>query len=1049
MAIADILTDEIKKSDQQIYERSEIINVGKAIEREYKNEKDINKLKIDIEAASLEAAVLDAVKNANTKEFGKESNASRFTKLWGLVDKLLSAGWKFESKGITLAAKKNINYFVAWLKIIGGATDDQLKQISQNALFAKSEQSDRKTLKSLCNSCNADFDMDVLKAIMYFQSMVGEYKESNPAYGVDGIAWMYTLNALNAVLGFLDTGKKPAKTKTNVAETTTSDATVIEKTTTLPKGKAEDLNAMLVADANFDKVAYTAEAKYVKRVEKDADGNVLHEYVGMMKDGRYEWQGTILWTKEDVTNYPWCSKFVGEFEENEPWTGKMTRKNATSGKLETVERTYGVEIDKTKKLTDAEYNADDFTGYAKYEYKNADPTQHWTYEWYRLNGTWEGKGKQTRVDGDVYDGEWKEDKLEGKGKYTRASGENYEGGWKNNKKEGKGKYTYAPDNADKEKEYTGEWAWGKENGQGTLIYTDGSKITWIRKGYVIYDGKKTDKSGKMIAEYVHGKEKVKDYVIQEAEIADYTGFGTYTKKEADVEKRTYTGDRLDGKFDGQGTYEDKVTGEKYVWAYLAEEKSGEGILTSKDAKGNLITKKWYFKNDVLRVGQELDSEGKIIAGWKKNERMVPPKLEEKTLTTNWLNTAPVENFKTYTDAIEKSKNDATANITKLITKYKNILCYWDDKEQKTYLNTILAVMKTEDYDLNGTGDAEVASRNELAIYIMALAKKAGLGINGTIAKTLLDKVADEGKNINYGKGRGKANVPVLKMVQDEILALRKAQKQILNTMNAEIKKIEAEITKFETASWDPKNMISLGGMGGIAELQSAKFDETKKIISVLTQDGLTQHISLGSLTIVKTKDGLYKLLDTKNNYSGYCLRTTGTSFEIITNARWRNDTARISKFDEGDLETNISLNDIPGSVKKTLGEQIYMHLIDKEMTSKVVLTQTIGSNYKLNITDKGSAVAIEQHVDEKINGNVNDIININETLTANKADVDTFFKEGFEWRTTGLSWYDTVYSRTLLALGNTEAIYDKMDTLWDNTKKEIMGALDAETLAYT
>jgi len=81
MAIADILTDEIKKSDQQTYERSEIINVGKAIEREYKSEKDINKLKTDIEAASLGAAVLDAVKNANTKEFGKESNASRFTKL--------------------------------------------------------------------------------------------------------------------------------------------------------------------------------------------------------------------------------------------------------------------------------------------------------------------------------------------------------------------------------------------------------------------------------------------------------------------------------------------------------------------------------------------------------------------------------------------------------------------------------------------------------------------------------------------------------------------------------------------------------------------------------------------------------------------------------------------------------------------------------------------------------------------------------------------------------------------------------------------------------
>gem|GEM_PF-6633531 len=63
-----------------------------------------------------------------------------------------------------------------------------MKAISQNALFAKSEQSDRETLKSLCNSCDAGFDMNVLKAIMYFQSMVGEYKQGNPAYGVDGIA---------------------------------------------------------------------------------------------------------------------------------------------------------------------------------------------------------------------------------------------------------------------------------------------------------------------------------------------------------------------------------------------------------------------------------------------------------------------------------------------------------------------------------------------------------------------------------------------------------------------------------------------------------------------------------------------------------------------------------------------------------------------------------------------------------------------------------------------------------------------------------------------
>jgi|GEM_PF-6045549 len=102
---------------------------------------------------------------------------------------------------------------------------------------------------------------------------------------------MYTLNALNAVLEYLDTGKKPAKVVASGNTETTSDATVSEKTTTLPKGKAEDLDAKIAADASFDIVAYTAEAKYVKYTEKKEDtGEVLSEYVGMMKNGQYEGQ---------------------------------------------------------------------------------------------------------------------------------------------------------------------------------------------------------------------------------------------------------------------------------------------------------------------------------------------------------------------------------------------------------------------------------------------------------------------------------------------------------------------------------------------------------------------------------------------------------------------------------------------------------------------------------------------------------------------------------------------------------------------------------------
>lgn len=45
----------------------------------------------------------------------------------------------------------------------------------------------------------------------------------------------------------------------------------------------------------------------------------------------------------------------------------------------------------------------------------------------------EGRGKIIHNDGDVYEGEWKEDKAEGKGIYIRYLGSIYEGDWKNDK----------------------------------------------------------------------------------------------------------------------------------------------------------------------------------------------------------------------------------------------------------------------------------------------------------------------------------------------------------------------------------------------------------------------------------------------------------------------------------------------------------------------------------------------------------------------------------------------------------------------------------------
>jgi len=257
----------------------------------------------------------------------------------------------------------------------------------------------------------------------------------------------------------------------------------------------------------------------------------------------------------------------------------------------------------------------------------------------------------------------------------------------------------------------------------------------------------------MIEEYVNGTKvelvdgKLKALTNDEAKT--FTGRAKYEFKDANDASLgyIYEGDRLDGKFHGKGKYTE--TGAADMASYEGQRNTGEY-----DGEGKLIMKDGskkigYFKNGVLRVGKEFDDKGKVIAEYKENKRMVPPKLEERKLTTKGLTTTPAEDMKKYSDAVEKSKNDATTNITKLITKYKNDLCYWDDKEKNTYMDAILAVMRTQDYDLNGTGGGEQASRFALAQAILLLAKKAGLGINAPIAKRLLDKAADEDKNIDY------------------------------------------------------------------------------------------------------------------------------------------------------------------------------------------------------------------------------------------------------------------------------------------------------------
>ena len=83
---------------------------------------------------------------------------------------------------------------------------------------------------------------------------------------------------------------------------------------------------------------------------------------------------------------------------------------------------------------------------------------------------------------EVYDGEWRDNKLEGRGTVSddhrlrreenprdEFRGTHYAGEWKQNRFDGEGSYTWASGSS-----YTGQWKEGKKHGRGTLRYASGN-----------------------------------------------------------------------------------------------------------------------------------------------------------------------------------------------------------------------------------------------------------------------------------------------------------------------------------------------------------------------------------------------------------------------------------------------------------------------------------------------------------------------------------------------------------------------------------------------
>ena len=119
-----------------------------------------------------------------------------------------------------------------------------------------------------------------------------------------------------------------------------------------------------------------------------------------------------------------------------------------------------------------------------------------------------GQGTYTWLDGNKYEGEWKDGYRNGEGTFTWSKGDKYVGEWKDNKKNGQGTATWTDGN-----KYVGEWKDNETNGQGTFIMQNGDK----------YEGEWKD--------------------------GHLNGQGTYYGK-----TKKYVGEWKDDKWNGQGTY---------------------------------------------------------------------------------------------------------------------------------------------------------------------------------------------------------------------------------------------------------------------------------------------------------------------------------------------------------------------------------------------------------------------------------------------------------------------------------------------------------------
>ncbi len=195
MTVQNILETNIQKNNKNAYEKAEIIRVGKEIQKKYND--NVEQLKTDIALNQLQDSILKWVEKVNQIEMKRRRNKAA---LETIKNNTLDIRNEMDKTKIAINTNTWLDTVISAFKIIGTINPAFLANLQNNSYFGRQNSGDRETLRNLCSKCESStgFDNNVLQAILYFQAMVGNYK--NKVYGVDGVVGKYTLKAINEVL---------------------------------------------------------------------------------------------------------------------------------------------------------------------------------------------------------------------------------------------------------------------------------------------------------------------------------------------------------------------------------------------------------------------------------------------------------------------------------------------------------------------------------------------------------------------------------------------------------------------------------------------------------------------------------------------------------------------------------------------------------------------------------------------------------------------------------------------------------------------------------